>query len=285
VLTTIPLNLPTPSAVSSPAGDLTAQVAELGKIVVKLAEDQRRLAAALDADRVRLNGPGALQIADALVDNTPIGLTTPSTGAFTTAAASGQITSTVATGTAPLVIASTTKVANLNVDSLDGADWVAPGTIGSTTPNTGKFTTLEATGLITATGGQIKFPAAQSASADANTLDDYEEGTWTPTDGSGGGLSLTVTWAKYVKVGRKVTVGAKLIYPATANTNVSQINGLPFNPADESVGTLGSTGAGGETWLLVNAAGTMNPQPPGGGGITNAQLSGASLWIETTYQV
>ena len=37
-----------------------------------------------------------------------------------TLSASGQITSTVATGTAPLVIASTTKVSNLNADQLDG---------------------------------------------------------------------------------------------------------------------------------------------------------------------
>lgn len=73
------------------------------------------------------------------------------TGATTVAAvtASGQITSTVTTGTAPLVIASTTKVANLNADLLDDKDWVAPGNIGSTTPATGKFTTLEATGVST----------------------------------------------------------------------------------------------------------------------------------------
>lgn len=47
--------------------------------------------------------------------------------ALTTAtiSASGQITSTLATGTAPFVIASTTKVTNLNADLLDGADWSA----------------------------------------------------------------------------------------------------------------------------------------------------------------
>lgn len=48
-----------------------------------------------------------------------IGNVTPAAGAFTTISATGQITSTLATGTAPLVIASTTKVTNLNVDSLD----------------------------------------------------------------------------------------------------------------------------------------------------------------------
>lgn len=57
----------------------------------------------------------------------------------------GQLISSLATGTPPFVIASTTVVPNLNVDLLDGFDWLIPGTIGATTPNTGKFTTLEAT--------------------------------------------------------------------------------------------------------------------------------------------
>lgn len=54
------------------------------------------------------------------INNTPIGNSTPNTGAFTTVSASGQITSTVSTGTAPLVIASTTQVNNLNAQFLGG---------------------------------------------------------------------------------------------------------------------------------------------------------------------
>ena len=49
-----------------------------------------------------------------------IGTTTANTGAFTTLSASGQLTSTVASGTAPLVISSTTLVGNLNADLHDG---------------------------------------------------------------------------------------------------------------------------------------------------------------------
>lgn len=73
-----------------------------------------------------------------------IGSVTPNSGAFTTLSASGQITSTVSTGTAPLVVASTTAVANLNASFLTGNTWAIPGTIGSSTPNTGAFTTLTA---------------------------------------------------------------------------------------------------------------------------------------------
>ncbi len=71
----------------------------------------------------------------------------------------GQITSTLATGTAPFVIASTTKVSNLNVDLLDGADWAAPLAIGSTTPAAGAFTTLTTTGLASITN-QINLTAS-----------------------------------------------------------------------------------------------------------------------------
>ncbi len=85
--------------------------------------------------------------------------------AFATLSANGQITSTVATGSAPFVVASITKVANLNADLLKDKTWAIPDPIGSTTPNTGKFTTLESTtGLTedadgiqqTATGAQWK---------------------------------------------------------------------------------------------------------------------------------
>ena len=62
----------------------------------------------------------------------------------------------------------------------------------------------------TLTGGQLKFPAAQNASADVNTLDDYEEGTWaitvTGSTGTAGDWAQTVTFANYTKIGRVVMV-------------------------------------------------------------------------------
>ncbi len=67
---------------------------------------------------------------------------TATTGTF-----SGQIISTLITGTAPFVVASTTQVANLNVSQLEGFTWEVPGTIGSTTPNTIKGTSITGTSL------------------------------------------------------------------------------------------------------------------------------------------
>jgi hypothetical protein len=65
-----------------------------------------------------------------------------SAGVFTTISASGQITSTVTTGTAPFVVASTTVVTNLNADKLDGKDWAAPAAIGGTTAAGATFTSV-----------------------------------------------------------------------------------------------------------------------------------------------
>jgi hypothetical protein len=55
----------------------------------------------------------------------PIGSTTPSTSAFTTMSATGQITSTLAIGTPPFLITSTTNVPNLNVRNINGVDYPA----------------------------------------------------------------------------------------------------------------------------------------------------------------
>lgn len=52
-----------------------------------------------------------------------------------------QFISTIATGTAPLTVSSTTVVPNLNVSQLLGGTWAIPGAIGATTANTGTFTT------------------------------------------------------------------------------------------------------------------------------------------------
>jgi len=78
----------------------------------------------------------------------------------------------------------------------------------------------------------IKFPASQSASADANTLDDYEEGTWTPTlttDGAAASVTYTVQSGKYTKVGNLVTVEAEISWSARSGGGGNvKVSGFPF---------------------------------------------------------
>lgn len=63
----------------------------------------------------------------------------------------GQLNSTVTTGTAPLVIASTTNVLNLNASSISGATFASPGAIGISDASSGAFTTLGASGITSIT--------------------------------------------------------------------------------------------------------------------------------------
>jgi len=110
----------------------------------------------------------------------------------------------------------------------------SPAVSGTTTltlpTTTGTVLITNGSGIASVNG--IQFPATQSASADANCLDDYEEGTWTPSGWTGGGSSLTYTGA-YVKVGRQVTVYFKIGGTGiTSTAAVSTLSGLPFVPSN-----------------------------------------------------
>jgi hypothetical protein len=75
-------------------------------------------------------------------------------------------------------------------------------------------------------GAGITFPATQSASTDANTLDDYEEGTWTPTNAGDATGVISGPTGEYVKVGRMVYVRG--VFQVTTNFSSNAIGGLPF---------------------------------------------------------
>lgn len=104
-------------------------------------------------------------------------------------------------------------------------------------------------GLLNLTGGQIQFPASQNASANANTLDDYEEGTWTPTLTFVTNGNFTVVYSTqsgtYTKIGRQVTITFNLVTSTFTHTTASgnlQITTLPFTPGATFIGTLNFQG-------------------------------------------
>jgi|SRR5262245_22869207 len=89
--------------------------------------------------------------------------------------------------------------------------------------------------------GQIPFPAAQNASTNANTLDDYEEGAWTPTvvgDG-GGAATYSQQSGAYTKIGRLVFVSGtvRIASKGTLAGNI-QIGGFPFLPTGPGGGPV-----------------------------------------------
>ena len=83
---------------------------------------------------------------------------------------------------------------------------------------------------INLTGGQIVFPATQSASADANTLDDYEEGSWTPALRTPGTATYTAQTGRYIKIGKFVWFQANLQISTIGTGNGSELSGLPYLP-------------------------------------------------------
>ena len=113
-----------------------------------------------------------------------------------------------------VIIDGTTGITN-NSGTLISASTVG---VGGTTP--------------AASGAGITFPATQSASTDANTLDDYEEGTWTPTVIALSGTFTTVgaCSGQYTKIGRQVNV-TYTINITTLGTGAGgfEVTNLPFS--------------------------------------------------------
>jgi len=95
-------------------------------------------------------------------------------------------------------------------------------------------------------GTGITFPSAQSSSSDANTLDDYEEGTWTPVIIQGAtGISYSQQAGTYVKIGRFVYARFYLLGNWTGNGATGQVGGLPFvNSGDGTTWTVSGNVAG-----------------------------------------
>jgi hypothetical protein len=133
-----------------------------------------------------------------------------------------------------------------------------------------KFPTTIGVGGATpsASGSGISFPATQSASSDANTLDDYEEGTWTPTLTAGGSGTITVNNAasvnRYTKIGQLVTITAYIeVSSVSSPVGRLALGGLPFSQDSSSIGgpcayNLGLTGSPGGFYQIISG-GTTSP--------------------------
>lgn len=159
--------------------------------------------------------------------------------------------------------------------------------IGDITPAAVTGTTVAATGLcdLSAAGaGQVKFPATQNASSNANTLDDYEEGPWTPANPQ---VSLTVTSATYTKIGRSVHADMFVTWPATADGNAATITGLPFTVGATTASfVIGYTNYGAAITTAASSTTTViDISTFAGAAVTNAQMSGKLIILSGTYSV
>ena len=187
-----------------------------------------------------------------------------------------------------------------------GHTWMAAanGTAGATfsftqTMSVGKGTTLALEGATSQTGTGVSFPATQSLSSDVNTLDDYEEGTWTPTargSTSGGTATYSQQVGRYVKIGKMVQIQCYLIWTGGTGTGLMTIGGLPFT-ADSASGNYALVGgyisditmtAGNVCYYGVypnSSVINVDQTPVGGGSATNVPYDASgSLGVTLCYQ-
>jgi len=99
-----------------------------------------------------------------------------------------------------------------------------------------KDKSLALQGSSSVTGIGITFPGTQSASSDANTLDDYEEGTFTPTVFYSGTNtpSYNVQTGRYTKIGRIVQIQILLGWNENSSTGNISFTGLPFTSVNSN---------------------------------------------------
>jgi hypothetical protein len=137
----------------------------------------------------------------------------------------------------------------------------------------------------------LLFPATQVPSANVNTLDDYEEGTWTPN--LTGTTTYTTQVGTYTKIGRQVTVQCRLKINAIGTGATTNIFGLPFlSIAQEQGGMVGflsgsatnvvsvsctvlASNAAIQLYSLTAAAATMGTSP--------IFTSGTEIMVAATY--
>jgi len=148
------------------------------------------------------------------------------------------------------------------------------------------------------TGNLIPGTASKGINFTANTpasgmtsqlLNWYEEGTWTPADNSGAGLSLTITYATYTRVGRQVTINAFLTYPSTVSVANAALTGLPFNCAANNYPPLTiDSNSGVALSSFVNAVSkniSIGIASNYATTVTNSSLSSKGIIISGTYFV
>lgn len=141
-------------------------------------------------------------------------------------------------------------VSGTNIKTINGNSILGSGDVELLPKNNPTATGTQTLPNIVTNG--IKFPATQVPSADPNTLDDYEEGIWTPVNAQNS--EQIGTWSTYIgrytKIGKVVVAtieitGTGMGYNAT--TGYTKLTGLPFTPQG---------GAGG-TWVSANIAGGL----------------------------
>lgn len=168
-----------------------------------------------------------------------------------------------------------------------GLSIISPDLLNIDTPLTGTYR-----GASTVSDAQVmqvqwlSFPPNSVQSSDPNTLDDYEEGSWTPTKSTGTAFASASGY--YTKTGNQVTATFSATFATETNASNAQITGFPFSATgvfSEQQGlavgyNTSSTPVGGS---LATATMSLRKVGVGGGVATITEMSGAVLSGSISY--
>ena len=129
----------------------------------------------------------------------------------------------------------------------------------------------------------------------ANELNDYEEGTWTPTfinfSGSGGESQPSVAEGYYTKIGSLVFIGVYLEIPANGDSSALVVSNIPFTSKNTTNNIFGgsvtrtdaniSNGVG--TWVPDNNTYLYVSETNSGNLVDYSVFSGKYLSMVATY--
>ena len=138
-------------------------------------------------------------------------------------------------------------------------------------------------------GGGISFAATGDGNGtmSSEVLDDYEEGTWTPSTGQG--APQTIHGAHYVKSGDMVMLQTYVNMPVSSSTGSVQFTGLPYTVKGASHYSIGAcyTGVTGNNHVFVQTnpgATSLNLYQGVGTGITYAAVTGNYVLFTVVYR-
>jgi len=237
----------------------------LGEIAINVADQKVYMLNSASNAVVTLVGTlgnqnaNSVSITGGSINNTTIGASTASTGAFTTISASGVITSTVSTGTAPFTVSSTTQVANLNAAT---AGTATNATNTAITDNTSSSATWYPT-IVSATTGNLPQTTSSTKFSFVPSTGTLTTSYLTPTNPLGtayGGTGLTSFTANglvYASSSSALATGSGLQF---TGTNLGIGTTSPGYPLTVSLATqnliqLQNTNAGTKFWYEAVSSG------------------------------
>lgn len=139
----------------------------------------------------------------------------------------------------------------------------------------------------------ITFPTTHVDSADLNTLDDYEEGSWTPiiqgTTVAGTG-TYTNQSGSYLRVGKITFLTGIVTWTAHTGTGNLRLGGLPYVAASDGVGQISYrnlTVSGTPLFEIIDSqsyANVMNRPTTGGNAAALAMDTSATIYFTICYR-